>query len=218
LSNAVADFPDEPWRLRGQLVASVFLVPPADAPVGVPPGWSPVRLAGRVVVGVAWVDYEPGGVLAYRELMATVLVRRGWRVLPTVLAIWVDSEASRDGGRALWGIPKQLAAFDYSAGRLSACEDAGPIATASRRPMFTAPGRWPLTFSIVQTLAGRALVSPVRVRGRLGVTRMSFDAVPGGPLGYLTSRRPLLSFALRDFRMRFGVDPARRRSLAANGG
>ena len=51
--------------------------------------------------------------LSYRELMTTVLVRRGLRVLPTITHIWVDSETSRDGGRALWGIPKGLASFVF---------------------------------------------------------------------------------------------------------
>src|SRR6185437_6313646 len=50
---------------------------------------APVRVRGKLVVGAVWVDYEPGGVLSYRELMTTVLVRRGLRVLPTITHIWV---------------------------------------------------------------------------------------------------------------------------------
>jgi hypothetical protein len=40
--------------------------------------------------------------LRYRELMVAVLARDRWRVRPSVTAIWVDSPASRDGGRELW--------------------------------------------------------------------------------------------------------------------
>ena len=101
-----ATYPPEPWHLRGQLHGSLFAVPLADVPVDLPPGCRPVHVGGKGVVGAVWVSYEPGGVLSYRELMTTLLVRRGLRLMPTITHIWVDSVASRDGGRALWGIPK----------------------------------------------------------------------------------------------------------------
>ncbi|HEV7206344.1 MAG TPA: acetoacetate decarboxylase family protein [Jatrophihabitans sp.] len=197
-------FPPEPWDLRGQLHASAFVVPLADVPVDLPPGCRPVRLGRFGVVGTAWVSYEPGGVLSYREVMATLLVRRGRRVLPTIVRIWVDSEQSRDGGRALWGIPKDLASFDFDGDRRSARDEKGAIAEGTVRPLLRLPGRWPAGFSVVQWLAGAAKVSPVRARAAVSLDRATFTADPGGPLGFLAGRRPLLSFSLSDFRMAFG--------------
>lgn len=197
-------YPPEPWALRGQLHASVFLVPLADVPVDLPPGCRPVRLGRRAVVGTAWVVYEPGGVLDYRELMATVLVRRGWRLMPTITHIWVDSAASRDGGRALWGIPKELADFDVSTTSYAARDDRGPLAGATVNPRLWLPGRWPVGFRVVQWLGGSAKVSRVRARARLGISQVAFDADAAGPLAFLAGRRPLLSFSLGEFRMRFG--------------
>lgn len=197
-------YPDEPWDLRGQLHASAFLVPLADVPVDLPPRCRPVRLGRFGVVGTAWVSYEPGGVLSYREVMATLLVRRGWRVLPTIVRIWVDSEQSRDGGRALWGIPKDLASFDFDGDRRSARDEKGPIAEGRVRPLLRLPGRWPASFSVVQWLGGAAKVSPVRSRAAVSIDRAVLDADPNGPLGFLAGHRALLSFSLRDFRMSFG--------------
>lgn len=197
-------YPGEPWQLRGQLHASALLIPLAALPLELPPGWRPVRIGGRGVVGVAWVSYEPGGVLSYREVMATVLVRRGLRVLPHIFAIWVDSAASRDGGRALWGIPKELAEFDFAGGRFAARDAAGPIAVATVRPARSVPGRWPVRFSVVQSADGAAKVSPVRSRSGLALARVALDAAAGGPLGFLAGHRPLVSFTLRDFEMSFG--------------
>ncbi|WP_375481334.1 acetoacetate decarboxylase family protein [uncultured Jatrophihabitans sp.] len=201
-------YPPEPWELHGQLHASAFLVPldrlTDGAPLDLPPGCRLVRLGGRAVVGTAWVVYEPTGVLDYRELMATVLVRRGWRILPTIVRIWVDSEESRDGGRALWGIPKELAGFDVAGGRFAAADDTGPIAAGTVRAVATTPFALPLSFRIVQWLHGRAKVSPVRSRARLALSRARFDAEPAGPLAFLTGRRPLVTVTMRDFRMRFG--------------
>jgi acetoacetate decarboxylase len=199
-----AGYPPEPWDLRGQLHGSLFLVPLHDVPLDLPPGCRPIRLAGRAVVGAVWVSYEPGGVLSYRELMTTLLVRRGWRLLPTITHIWVDSVPSRDGGRALWGIPKALASFAFAGGELAARDDEGPLATGSVRPGRRLPGRWPVRFSVVQSLDGRAKVSPVRSSASVSMARASFEADPSGPLAFLSGRRPLLSFSLGDFRMSFG--------------
>jgi hypothetical protein len=199
-----ASYPAEPWRLRGQLTASLFLVRLADVPVDLPPGWRPVRLGRYSLVCAAWVTYEPGGTLAYNELMSTLLVRRGGRLRPTITHIWVDSEASCEGGRALWAIPKQLARFEHAGARFRCGDDGGPIATATVTPRFAVPGRLPLRFHVVQALGGRTKIAPARVRGRIVLSRGSWAADPGGPLAFLAGRRPLLSIALRDFRMTFG--------------
>ena len=197
-------YPPEPWDLRGQLHASVFVLPVGDVPAELPPGYRPVRLGRFGIVGTAWVSYEPGGVLSYRELMATLLVRRGLRIRPTIVRIWVDSEASRDGGRALWGIPKELARFELDGDRFAARADEGPLAAGRIRPRLRLPGRLPVRFSVVQRLDGAAKVSPVRTRATVVLARATFAADPAGPLGFLAGRRPLASFSLADFRMRFG--------------
>lgn len=197
-------YPPEPWHLRGDLHTSVFLVPLADLPVDLPPGWRPVRIGRLGVVATAWVSYRPGGVLAYEELMSTLLVRRGRRVSLTITHIWVDSPASRDGGRELWGVPKELADF----GTFVAATDGGLIAVGAVRTRFLVRGRLRLRFSVVQRLAGAAKVTPVRVQARIGPSRASLAADTGGPLAFLAGRRALLSLSVIDFRMIFGRVPS----------
>jgi Acetoacetate decarboxylase (ADC) len=206
VSDEPTTFPPEPWELRGQMFASTFLVPHKQVPIVAPPGWSPVRVGGRCVVTTAWVDYAPGGVLSYRELMATLLVRRGRAVAPTILSIWVDSEASRDGGRALWAIPKELATFDFAGVRMAAAApDGTPIAAGQVRRRTALPRPVPVSFSVVQERDGAALVSPVRARGKLAHGSATFDAAAAGPLGWLAGRRPTTSVQLTDFEMTFGT-------------
>lgn len=205
----MSDYPPAPWDLRGQLHSSAFLVPLADVPVDLPPECTPLRVAGRGIVGVAWVEYESPGVLSYREIMAVLMVRRGWRVLPTIVKIWVDSPVSRDGGRALWGIPKELASFDFACDKFRAWDEQGGIASGSVRPRRNLPGRLPVTFSVVQWLQGAAKVSRVRSRATVALSRATFAPEPDGPLGFLAGHRPLASFSLRDFVMSFGQAEAK---------
>ncbi|MDQ7906258.1 acetoacetate decarboxylase family protein [Phytohabitans sp. ZYX-F-186] len=200
-------YPPEPWHLRGQMYVSVWPVPRAHLPplpAVLAAEVRPLTVAGRGLVGTAWVDYGPGGVLTYRELLSAVLVRRAGRPLVSIVDIWVDSPASRDGGRALWGIPKELAELDFRAtgGGLDARATAIAGAWLVDGPRL--PGRWPARFSVVQALGERTRTTPVRARAAARLARAGWRVEPDGPLAYLAGRRPWLTLALRDFRMVFG--------------
>ncbi|HTJ34874.1 MAG TPA: acetoacetate decarboxylase family protein [Dactylosporangium sp.] len=193
-------YPAEPWSLRGRMYVSVFLLPAADVPelpAELAGAVKVVRLGRRAVVGAAWVDYRPGGDLSYRELLAAVLVRAGWRPRVTITHIWVDSEASRDGGRALWGIPKDLATFELAEDRA----EAAGLAAADLR-MRGPKIRLPIGFRVVQALAGAPKTTPVRATARCGLARVGWHVREPA---FLAGRRPLLSLVADEFRMKFGV-------------
>ncbi|OJF13944.1 acetoacetate decarboxylase family protein [Couchioplanes caeruleus] len=190
-------YPPSPWHLRGQLHVSVFAVPRKELPA-LPAGIRPLTVAGRALVGAAWVVYEPGGTLHYRELLAAVLNRS---LRSTIMNIWVDSPESCEGGRALWAIPKDLAELTIAPPAAAA---AG-IARATVAPGRRLPGRWPTPLSLVQGRDGALVRTPVQGRATLRPARMTWQIEPGSPLSYLAGRRPLVSLTLADFRMRFGA-------------
>ncbi|GAA3227957.1 acetoacetate decarboxylase family protein [Dactylosporangium siamense] len=201
--DGLRSYPPSPWSLRGRMHVSVWAVPLASVPA-VPSAVRPFRLFGRAFIGTAWVDYQPGGDLSYRELLSAVLTRDGWRPRVTITHIWVDSVASRDGGRELWGIPKDLASFSLSGTAASALTPDGAIASA-RLSGRGLPPRLPVGFRVLQDLAGRLVTTPVRSTARYGPARVAWTIAPDGPLRFLAGRRPLLSFVAADFRMRFGT-------------
>ncbi len=212
-------YPPEPWDLRGQLHLTVWWLPIADLPA-LPPGLAPVRLGGHALVSAAWVDYEPGGVLSYRELLVAVLVWHGTRLRVSITDIWVDRVPSLRGGRELWGIPKELARFDFAGTRYAASTpDGAAIARGTVTPRTGLPGRWPARYTVVQDVRAQSVgvqdrgvqdpadelaVTPVRSSAALQVTRAEWEFAPDGPLAWLAGARPLLSASLRDFRLRFG--------------
>ncbi len=191
-------YPPSPWDLHGHALAAVFLLPRST--IGdPPPGTHVVTVGGRAVVTTAFFRYAEPSPLQYDEVMATVLVRQGLRLRVWITHIWVDSPASRDGGRALWAIPKDLAAFDVDP------EDtyvARGIASATTGAVRTIVPRLPLAFRIAQERDGRALVTRVRGSIRPGLARSRWRFT--GPLAHLGERRPLLTLVARRFHLVFG--------------
>lgn len=200
----MAGYPPEPWRLNGHGCVAVWLVRATElppVPAAVPA--RPVTLFGRAVVGTAFVDYRPPG-MAYHEVLAAVLVRRGLRFGVSITHIWVDSEASRAGGRELWGIPKESAGFEWTGGLTASARDGrGPIASVrARSPRF---GVWlAAVTSTWQALGDDLARTPLRAAGLVTPVRATWRIDPAGPLAWLLPHRPLVSVAVRRMRMRFG--------------
>lgn len=197
------NYPPEPWNLAGDAFVSGWRLP-VNALPELPPQVRPVSLAGSGFVFTAWVDYQRSGLLAYRELMATVAVRNGTRPAACITHIWVDSPVSLAGGRALWNIPKDLAEFEFShepefSASLRTGE--GVIAEASYRTVAGSPWAVPSAFSVVQAGPRR---SPVRVKGKPAAARTAWKINADGPLAFLSGRKPFASFAIHGFDMRFG--------------
>lgn len=209
-----AEYPPEPWRLRGDLMVSSFLVPDAAVPTryrhSIPAARRPLAVAGRTVVGVAFVNYRPGGQLTYRELLVAIpsLGPGGQRV--TIPEIWVDSPESRQGGRDLWGIPKELASFTWQEGQFGpratmkvAGSTVASLATRVGGPL--APGHRTVKLPILQHAdGGGTVLSHNSVTARLRGLVPSWNFAEDGPLAFLAGRRPTASFALIDSSITFG--------------
>jgi hypothetical protein len=194
-------FPSPPWALRGQAWLSLFR---ATAPGDVEPAsWC-----------VGWVTYGPGSALEYSELLVARAVRaRGSRSL-TVRHMWVDSATSREAGRSLWAMPKELASFEREDGevgrvartRWSATVDGVPLAHAE---FADASGLVPLRVPVrAGTWQVHEDARPVAAR-LAGTTRAlpclaTWEVAADGPLGWLHGRAPLISGRLRDFAMTLG--------------
>jgi hypothetical protein len=194
-------YPAEPWDLHGHAYVGAWLVPRADLPAPHSPATRPITIFGRGIVSAAFFVYEEPSPLTYDEIMATVLVREGWRLRVSITHIWVNSANSRDGGRELWAIPKDLADFRVTPHRTYVAEGIGSLALRAVRRL---PWRLPLAFRIAQDRAGTLQVSPVAGRARLGLAGARWSFTPDGPIGFLAGRKPLVTLAVRPFALMFG--------------
>lgn len=207
-------YPPEPWSLAGELLVAVHLVPsermPPDLAAAMPKGARIVRVGRRTVVGVALVHYGGDGVLAYEELLVAVPVMLRGRVVVVIPQIWVTSEASRAGGRELWGIPKGIADVRRRhpwTGELAASVRVDGVPTArvhARLGNKLLPGRVRMAMPTAQRLDGREFLASnslmVEVRAVHGEWTFAVD----GPLGYLAGEHPWLQVALTRAAIVFG--------------
>ena len=198
-------YPPEPWDLRGTGYVSLWLVPRRVLPA-LPRGVRPVSLSGRAVVVAGFVDYRPGGLLSYHELLVAPLVRRGARVGVSVTGIWVDSAVSMAGGRELWGIPKEMAGFGmvHDPAFHGTARVGGDLVAEARVVRRRAGLRlpFPLRGSVWQTRGAALARTPLRLTGRVHLARGRWHVE--GPLDWLRPYRPFLTIAAADFALRFG--------------
>lgn len=194
-------FPSPPWSLQGHLWLSLF--PVRTGTPDRPPG----------LYGAGFVDYTEGSVLTYRELLLARLVFAGPVPRVHVTDMWVDSERSRDGGRSLWAVPKELAELHVTqravGPTLRASGDANilgsPIAAARFVGARVPALRTPFRFGLQQEREdGERVLTPVSgtSRGLPVLGRWDFGA--DGPLAWLHGRTPVASFRIGEFRMTFG--------------
>ncbi|MER8224331.1 acetoacetate decarboxylase family protein [Streptomyces sp. NPDC094143] len=217
-------FPPEPWHLRGEMFTALWRVPRREVPDWrLPAGARPLRLGRSCLVVTFWVDYRPGGTLAYRELLVALAVRDRRGPAACAVEAWVDDPRSLAGGRTLWGIPKKLGSFVFGPatrpssrpGRAAVStrlvvEEGGPgpdpVVTGLHRDLLPLPGRLPVRGRLLQPhpVHGTCEV-PLRLSGRARLGRARMTVGPGGPLSCLDGRGTVAAVSIRDFRMTVGT-------------
>ena len=199
-------YPPAPWKMHGQLWLSLFRVREGD---------HPDREPG--VYGAALVSYEQPSPLTYSELLVARPVKEAGGRRVNITDIWVDSADSRDGGRELWAIPKDLCSFEraVTGKRLqrtswSTTLDGSAVASARFTDVSSNMLRTPFKGSTWQQRpagdsgADREVVAELTGSARALPCRGSWEFDERGPLAWLAGKRPLASFRMTDFQMSFG--------------
>lgn len=137
-------YPDPPWETSGYAVGVPAWVP--SRAVSLPGSLEVVALAGQTLGQLLYVEYRPPSPLTYDELVwmpALVRPRGAARGRSAYVAVmYVSTEASLLGGRELWKLPKSLATFRRSAGRVNVDAEDGTrieLSVVPGGPPFSVP-------------------------------------------------------------------------------
>ncbi len=108
-------YPPAPWHLQGCACLALHLIRNDVARAQIPSEFEIVSVwPGRTLAGIYLSSYEAGSVLEYHELLvAAGMVRYQGTVGFWISHIYVDNPASLSGGREIWGLPKELAEFEW---------------------------------------------------------------------------------------------------------
>uniref|UniRef100_B8HM81 Acetoacetate decarboxylase n=1 Tax=Cyanothece sp. (strain PCC 7425 / ATCC 29141) TaxID=395961 RepID=B8HM81_CYAP4 len=117
-------YPSPPWTLRGSAWLCLHWLEVERVRALIPPALDILQFGGKTLGGVYLARYGEGSALSYHELIVVAgLVQPGGTVghkHPLAIGSWishiyVDLPDSVAGGREIWGLPKELAVFDWSA-------------------------------------------------------------------------------------------------------
>lgn len=105
------------WRLKGEAILRAQPV----APGALGPSPADLRMVhvapGRTIGCLYLARYGEGSTLRYHELLVLPeLVRKGAHLGFRVSHAYVDNPVSAAGGQEIWGLPKRLARFQWTAG------------------------------------------------------------------------------------------------------
>jgi hypothetical protein len=142
-SGTYTPYPPAPWRIAGPAMICPALVPLDAARDQVPGDVEVVAVApGRTAGGFLLAAYEGDSTLHYGELLVVAALTR----VEGKLGLWishayVDSPASLAGGRRMWGVPKDLATFDWDTRSVTLTRDDGTplLETTFPRPKRLVP-------------------------------------------------------------------------------
>lgn len=189
------------WLLRGSGLAALYRAR-ADL---VPPDMRATFRGGMAAVLLLHYTRSPVG--PYHELLYVGgFFSGGGGTHPRVTHILVDSPDSLRAGRDLWGLPKELAHFDWKDGFVRV-EQQGQLvaefawhACGPRLPALSAPipkaGR-----TLAQLWAGEVRLTRPQAVGQVRPARLSHKLV--NPALFPDVERPLLTLALSEVRLRF---------------
>lgn len=202
-------YPPSPWTLKPTAYVSLWRIPAKHWSIaqanGLGAGLRALTLFGSLFACSGFVQYGPGGDLQYRELFLAVLARAGRHIGASLPLIWVDCDASLEGGRELWAIPKQLGSLHSEHRTLSAGADGLPIASMSfelGRHLFR---RFSIRTTVLQPRGSALVRTPLHVSAEVEHIRAQWYIPENSPLSVLQGRVPLISLRLSHGCLRFGA-------------
>ncbi len=199
-------YPAPPWHLHGRALLTIHLADLETVRPFVPPELELVSiLPGKTLSGLYLAQYQPGSSLAYSELLVTpALVRYGATVGAWISHIYVDNPDSAAGGRDIWGLPKELAVFDWEREFISMSQGGEQLGmlhyhtTWLSLPSFLRPQ---LPSQVFSRLGNQLLQFTGEFQGRLSLARSRLSLPENSPLMALNLDQPLATACVEDLRL-----------------
>lgn len=187
-------YPQPPWTLKGHAFLTLQLLDIARVRPLIPAALNIVSvLPGKTIGGVYLSKYNSDSVLEYSELIiiAGLLSYKG-KFGGWVSHIYVDNPDSVRGGREIWGLPKELAQFDWQERSVSVSQADNLLCKLDyNHQSFGLPLK--LGSSAFSCQGNNLLIFPALVESRFGLVSSKLEIPPTSLFADLNISQPLLT-------------------------
>lgn len=191
-------YPQAPWTLKGFAFQTLHLIDIATASPFIPPELEIVSAApGKTLGGVYLAQYEAGSSLEYNELIVVAgVVRREQTIGAWVSHIYVDNPDSVAGGREIWGMPKELATFDWQSGtRQVVVQQDDRVLCSLSSSWRVSLLRQTIAFPVYSLLNSNFLRFNATASANFGLIGARLDVPEVSPFGRLIDTMPISAFS-----------------------
>lgn len=199
-------YPQTPWTLQGYALQTLQLLDVERVRPLIPSELNIISvLPGKTLGGVYLSYYEPGSVLEYSELIvvAGLLSHKG-KFGAWVSHIYVDNPDSVAGGREIWGLPKEMAEFNWEQDNRVTIRQGNQTLCSLNYNRQGFGWRQRLGASSFSALGSDLLLFPSELDSRLGLISAKLEIPSESPFAGLNIGQPLLT--VRADKMQLKVD------------
>lgn len=187
-------YPQPPWTLKGDAFQTLQLLDVARVRPLIPSELNIISvLPGKTVGGVYLSKYGSASVLEYSELIivAGFLSYKG-KFGGWISHIYVDNADSVDGGREVWGLPKELAQFTWTENSVTVSQENKLLCRLDyNRQGFGLPQK--LSASAFSRKGSNLLIFPAQVEAHFGLVSSKLEIPATSPFAALNISQPLLT-------------------------
>ncbi|MDX2229216.1 MAG: acetoacetate decarboxylase family protein [Leptolyngbyaceae cyanobacterium bins.349] len=192
-------YPPPPWTIQGFGLLNVHLLDVDRVRSVIPAELQIIPVfPGKTVGGVFVASYGLDSVMPYNELIVVSgLVAYKGKVGPWISHIYVDHPDSVAGGRDIWGLPKELAEFEWTLTgqpQVQVRQDDRPLCHLTahwRSPSLPTP---PIAAPVISKLRTDPVVFTASGSLNLQLAGVTLDVPPASPFASLELGQGWLSF------------------------
>ncbi len=203
-------YPQAPWTLKGYAIQTLQLIDIDKARPFIPKELDIISVwPGKTLGGVYVSSYGLGSVLEYNELIVVAgVVNYSGKIGGWVSHIYVDNSDSVAGGREIWGLPKELAEFNWLKGEESNVTvrqgNQQLCSLTYSQPSFGLP-IIPLSGPVLSSLGTDLLLFKGEFESRLGLINSKLVVPAESPFSSLNLGQPWLAVYCDDLRLVAGA-------------
>ena len=203
-------YPPAPWTLKGHAFQTLHLVAKENALPFVPRELEIIELIpGKTLGGIYLSAYQSGSILAYNELIVVAAyVRYDNKIGAWISHIYVDNLDSLAGGREIWGLPKEMAEFNWGENKVIVKQKDSELCSLSYKKRWFSFTTWwtqKLSGTIFSGLGSELLYFTGNFSSPVGLVKGNLTIPAASPFADLNLAQPILTLNLPQLHFLAGI-------------